>query len=242
MRPDDLRKLGELLGSLSAVVPMKDVFYGDTDADVIAVRHDVDDNQGSWEAAKSFARWEYDHGYRTTYFLLHSASYWGQPWFWEDVKEIASLGHEIGIHCNAIAESVRYGGSPSALLSGVLREIRDRTGVPIIGEVAHGDELCKDPEDRSKYRFVNDEMFTECARPEMGAPDRIIKGTGLRLGPHPLSDYGLLYDSNRLPRRFYASDSGGRWSQPWGKTVEQGLSGEGQLHLLIHPDWWTEAF
>lgn len=231
---DDLDSLADLFDTVDAVVPMVDVHEGNHDSNVIAVRHDVDDNSGSWQAALGFARWEYERGYRSTYFLLHSASYWGQPGFWPDVRSIIELGHEIGLHVNGIATAIRTGRDPHEIVSEALRELRRETGLTTIGEVAHGDELC------SQYRFVNDEMFSECVRPDYGAPDRTV--ASVQLEPRPLADFGLLYDSNRLPRKFYASDSGGDWSQPWIHTVQQGISSEGQLHLLIHPDWWTEAF
>jgi hypothetical protein len=56
----------------------------------------------------------------------------------------------------------------------------------------------------------------------------------------PRSNYGLEYDANWLPRGDYLSDSGGRWSQPFEKVA--GYFGEVQLHVLVHPDWWAQAF
>jgi hypothetical protein len=90
--------------------------------------------------------------------------------------------------------------------------------------------------------FVNDEMFVECRRPDMGAADRELEhgGTLVKIEPRPLSDYHLGYDANWLPRKHYLSDSGGVWSQPV-LGVEQGF-GTGQLHMLVHPDWWAGAF
>ncbi|HSE44356.1 MAG TPA: hypothetical protein VLA89_03400 [Gemmatimonadales bacterium] len=240
-RADDLASLEELYDLKRGVIPMRDVHEGKTGAEYIAVRHDVDDNQGSFSAAIDMAAWEAERGYRTTYFLLHSASYWeDHPWFWKEVRIIANLGHEIGIHANGIATAIRQGGDPGALLAAALAELREKTGLPVIGEVAHGDELCRTED--GVLRFVNDEMFAECARPALGAPDRAIEETNLKLDPKPLATYGLEYDSNRLPRKYYASDSGGVWSQPWETTVAQAEAGDGQLHMLIHPDWWTEAF
>ncbi len=238
-RADDLESLERLFNQVSAVVPMRSVYEGETWPRVIGLRHDVDDNEGSFDAAIAMAEWEADRGYRSTYFLLHSAGYWGQPGFSAAVRRIADRGHEVGLHANGIAESIRTGDSPDRILADALVALRQ--DAVVIGEVAHGDELCRD-RDGGGYRFVNDEMFSECARPEMGAPDRIIKGTSVKLDPKPLSTYGLQYDSNRLPRKFYASDSGGTWNLPWDEIEAAALSDEGQLHLLIHPDWWTEAF
>jgi hypothetical protein len=42
-----------------------------------------------------------------------------------------------------------------------------------------------------------------------------------------------------LSRGTYLSDSGGRWSQPFEQIAAERV---GQLHMLVHPDWWGEAF
>jgi hypothetical protein len=51
----------------------------------------------------------------------------------------------------------------------------------------------------------------------------------------------LDFDANWLPRGDYLSDSGGRWSQPFSE-VAAAWPARGQLHMLVHPCWWTEAF
>ena len=106
----------------------------------------------------------------------------------------------------------------------------------MVGSVAHGDPLCR------KAGFVNDELFTECRRVEMGTKDRLIEfgNVIVPLEQLPLSVYDLEYDANWLPRADYLSDSGGEWSQPF--THVQTTFGIGQLHVLVHPDWWSEAF
>jgi hypothetical protein len=90
------------------VIPMRDVYVGNTEPTNIAVRHDVDDNEDSLATAVEMAAWEKDRGYRTTYFLLHSASYWTSE-ISMVAKYLNALGHEVGIHCNAIAQEIRTG-------------------------------------------------------------------------------------------------------------------------------------
>jgi hypothetical protein len=91
---------------------------------------------------------------------------------------------------------------------------------------------------------VNDEMFEECVRPEYGDFDRPLthRGASLRLAPRPLTDFGLEYESLRLGRALYLSDSGGKWNEPFHVLSERFPSPFGQLHILQHPCWWTEAF
>ena len=236
--PDELAELEALYRLADRVVPMRAIHRGDIGRNVIGLRHDVDDNRGSLDVALQFARWEADRGYGSTYFLLHGSHYWPRVQF--VALELATLGHEVGIHVNALAESLRTGSDPLELLAVALRELRS-SGVPVIGAVAHGDPLCYRP-DRS-LEFVNDEIFLECPRPEVGSVPRVVRGNGrwTTIEPVPLATFGLEYESNRLPRGVYLSDSGSRWSSSFDDVV-RGFSDSPQLHLLVHPDWWATAF
>jgi len=208
----DLADLEWNLNRATAVVPMREVVGKPND--VIGLRHDVDHDL---EAAVRMAEWEYQRGFRSTYFVLHTAWYWRRPGesglsdlLKSSLERIAELGHEIGIHNNALAEQ-RFSSNYTAadLLAyelGLLRGL----GHEIVGTAAHGDERCYDP--NKKLLFVNYDMF---------------KTT-------PLSDFGLEYESIWLPRALYLSDSGGKWN-----GSDDGFpSADGQLHMLVHPDWW----
>jgi hypothetical protein len=238
----DLEELDARLLSLAdRVVPMRDIAKGDTNHRVIGLRHDVDDNAGSFDTALRLARWEFDHGYSSTYFLLHGAWYWDVDHL-VDALEFQELGHEVGIHVNAIAEALRLRRSPDWILREALGDLRS-VGVRVDGAQAHGDALCYAGNGMTgDLKFVNDEIFTECARPALGDPDRTVKWkrTEVKIEPLPLADYYLTYHASHLPRGNYLSDSGGRWSQSFDDVVDG--FGEGQLHILMHPDWWGAAF
>ena len=202
----DLEELhSELFSRADRVVPMRDVFMGDTGERVIGLRHDVDDNHGSFDTALAMAQWEFEHGYSSTYFLLHDSHYWDERV--GDAPEFEELGHEVGIHVNALAEGLRQKRAPEPILRQALCELRS-TGVRVVGCVAHGDSLCH------TARFVNDEMFVESPRPDRGAPDRRLehRGAVLPLAPISRRNFELEYDANWLPREHYLSDSGGKWS------------------------------
>jgi len=64
---------------------------------------------------------------------------------------------------------------------------------------------------------------------------------GIQLLPVSRSAFDFDYDPNWLPRGKFLSDSGGKWSQPF-DAVADGFPFEGQTHLLVHADWWIEAF
>lgn len=230
----DLEWLDENLYHLAdRVVPMRDIYKGDIGSRVIGLRHDVDDNPGSLETALRMAEWEFEHGYSSTYYLLHGAHYWGDHMLIE-AERLEELGHEVGIHVNAIAEALRRGRSPAHILRDAIAELR--TAVRVVGCVAHGDPLCH------VAHFVNDEMFSESPRADWGEPDRILRvnGSSVVLKPCSRAEFGLEYDASWLRRGNYLSDSGGKWSQPLADVVS--AFGTGQLHVLVHPDWWAKAF
>lgn len=235
-KPADLEALDErLLARADRVVPLFDVFKGDRGAGVIGFRHDVDDNPLSFATALAFAEWEFERGYSSTYFLLHGAHYW--PECLDLAPRFVDLGHEVGIHVNAVAVALLEDGDPHAILFTALEELR-ATGVPVRGCVAHGDALCH------AARFVNDEMFVESARSDYGRPDRFLRSGNVLIALEPVSRslYGLEYDANWLPRDDYLSDSGGHWSAPFDGVVERFAVGDVHLQMLVHPDWWSDAF
>lgn len=239
----DLEELdARLLSIADRVVPMRDIAKGDIGHRVIGLRHDVDDNRGSFDTALRMARWEFDHGYSSTYYLLHGSHYWNAENLVRAL-ELEEFGHEVGIHVNAIAEALRHRRSPDWILCEALGDLRS-VGLRVEGFQYHGDDLCylNPAAGSGPLRFVNDEMFVECARPKVGEPNRIVEwnGTSVQLEPRPMSDYHLTYQAASLSRGNYLSDSGGRWSQPFDEVARR--FGDGQLHILVHPDWWSGAF
>src|ERR1700747_717225 len=76
------------------VIPLREVVAGDREPNVTGMRHDCDNAQ-SLRIATHLAAWEQERGYRSTYFILHSAPYWNAPGFEDYLEEIASCDHEI---------------------------------------------------------------------------------------------------------------------------------------------------
>jgi hypothetical protein len=225
---DDLRELGRLLEQASAVVAMETIADGLADHAAIGMRHDVDNHIGP---AVEMARWEAERGYRSTYFILPTAPYWAYKHELQAaLEEIAGCGHEIGFHLNAITAAIQTGRDPFTILREQVEELRGY-GYRVRGVVAHGDQACY------RHGFVNDELFVESPRPDWGTATRTVGGVPLR--PVPRGTFGFDYDPNQLSRGTYLSDSGGRWSQPFEQIAAERV---GQLHMLVHPDWWGEAF
>lgn len=257
---DDLAELDEQFYSrASAVVALQEAHAGNRSPSVIALRHDCDATHSLATAVK-MAEWEADRHYRSTYYILHTSGYWGAPGFREALDRIACLGHEIGIHADALAEALRVGGDPDVILDKAITELRSY-GFPVRGVAGHGNPLCNRDRAPGEITFANDEQWLETARPQEGPPDRLItRGKNqLRLRPRPLADFGLDYEALRLslPYPFRCSDSGGKWLNPGFEETAttfgtSRLASEvaalsdpatfRQLFLLIHPDWWLEAF
>lgn len=248
-----------LLSRASAVVAMREVQHPEShDPSVIGLRHDCDAGHSLATAVK-MARWEAERSYRSTFFILHTSPYWQAPGFREMLDEIAGYGHEIGIHADSLAEALRTGGDPDLILEEAIATLRGY-GFEIRGVAGHGNPMCNRDRGPGEITFANDEQFIECARPGEGPPDRLItRGSiSLKLRPRPLADFGLEYEALKAayPLPFRCSDSGGRWLRPgFEETVEEfdrSLAAAGvlpektqdprQLHLLLHPDWWGQAF
>lgn len=247
----DLNDLGDFFATADAVVAMREIHAGNRHPRVIGLRHDVDNHSQALDTAVQLARWEAEHGWRSTYFLLHTARYWRNGQLLPAAEEIASLGHEIGLHVDALAYALEFGGDPHEIVFEALATLRDE-GHVVIGVVGHGNPLCH------VAGFANDEQFVECVRDDMGAPDRELHHAGrtLKIDPRPLADYGLEYESIGLrmyegadgimrtrPGQVYNTDSGKRWYYPFEETIaEFEAITNGQLHLLLHPDHWHRAF
>lgn len=236
-QPSDLDELDELLDRANAVVAMEDLLRPDIARlpDVIGLRHDVDN---AISPAVEMAQWEAERGYRSTYFILHTAPYWQEKeTLCAALEVISECGHEIGFHLNAITAAIETGRDPAAITAEALGELR-AYGYEVRGVVAHGDQACY------QYDFVNDELFLESRRRKDDSWTRMIGGRSGRVHLQPVSRlaFGFTYDPNWMPRGEYLSDSGGEWSQPFEQVAARFPDETGQLHVLQHPDWWSAAF
>jgi hypothetical protein len=259
----DLEDLDTLfMSKADRVIPLREVVAGDRAPNAIGMRHDCD-SQMSLLTATNMAAWEAERGYRSSYYILHGSGYWDQPGFESYLEVIALYGHEIGIHVNALADALRTGRNPDEILEEALARLRG-LGHDVIGAAGHGDRLCSSEAREGEQWFANDEQFLECKRGQVG--DTIVEGgareinrgaVSLFLQPRPLADFGLEYEALfcALPYNFRFSDSGGKWNPEdflhisalfsayvTTEKPPQSPDDPKQLHMLIHPDWWANAF
>jgi hypothetical protein len=54
-----------------------------------------------------------------------------------------------------------------------------------------------------------------------------------------MSDLGLSYEARYLGPLLYLSDTGGRWSVPFGPMAERFAQGDALMQVLTHPVWWA---
>jgi hypothetical protein len=242
---DDLAELVELIARVGpglSIAEARDRPRGT--GRVVALRHDVDHDLAN---AVAFGRAEVALGLRSSYYLLHTDWYYRAPGaealskeLLDAADELVAMGHEVGLHNNAITAALASGTDPVLVLERELECLR-RHGFDVVGTVAHGDPLCR------KGSYVNSEIFVECPRPKLGAPDRTVvvaddagrTSASCRLRPVPMADLGLEYEAGFIGHDLYLSDTGGRWSRPLDDIRRRIGAGVTMFQVLTHPVWWA---
>lgn len=225
---------------------------------VFAIRHDVDHDL---DLAVRFAEMEHEAGIRSCYFLLHSAMYWVPcSEMLKRAKRLVELGHEVGIHVDAVTTQHATGRHAGDVLDSSLRVLRE--AVEVTGAAQHGAPSCY------THLYRNAEMFSEFdpERHEGGEMHaaRVAEGRPLLrekfLRQRPLESFGLHWEAYLTLRHdHYVSDSGGSWRgwsgdprpRPFervgtGSAMEYGTSAiasfrrshDAALQLLVHPIHW----
>jgi hypothetical protein len=234
-RQGDLAALDVLLLEAANVVPMVDVFEGAHAPDVIGLRHDVDN---VIEPAVRFAEWEADRGYRSTFYILHTAPCTGRT-------SGCCVSRATGSSSAATSSASTTTRSPKrpAPASRQRRCFTRRS--PNSGRTATRSAAPSLTATRlvATLTATFGSSTTRCSPNAREATTGLPRApvAGVNVVPVSLAAFGLEYDANWLPRGHYLSDSGGKWSQPFG-DVAYGFPFDTQLHMLVHPDWWTEAF
>ncbi len=178
--PDDLAQLDAILRAAEEVIPVRALVerpHDERSARLVVLRHDTDNDIDN---AVRFAEWEASRGYRASYYVLHTDWYYrngtsGPParYVLRALERIARLGHEIGLHNNAITVALRTGRDPVEVLSTELEHLR-RHGFDVTGTAAHGDALCR------TCGYNNAEVFVETPRPASPGARRGPRAPGTR--------------------------------------------------------------
>jgi hypothetical protein len=153
------------------------------------------------------AQWEAERGYRSTYFILHTAPYWQEKDTLQAALEIiAGCGHEIGFHINAISEAITTGRDPLTIAA------EPSTNYAATATRSTASYLTATRPATSTASSTT-RSSPRARGPYAACPDRWV--AGVKLEPVSRATLGFDYDPNWLPRAVGVSDSGGRWSQPF---------------------------
>ncbi len=235
-----------------ATVPVSTLDSDRATSNLIALRHDVDYDL---DLALEMAWGEARLGFKATYFVLHTASYWKDRDFLDKCLQVQDFGHEIGLHVNILTEWME--GRISDLegaLEQILKPLKD-VGVSVVGISSHGDKAC--------YRggFINYWCFKEF-RPEdphntenglsaEGIPgetdafrirypqdEELIRFDKVRFPLWSVSSQrlGLRYNASQVPCDHYFTDSGGGWKRS-ADPLQLSLA-RGRHQVLMHPSYW----
>jgi len=226
--------------------------YGPYDGKALYLRHDADRNI---EIALVMARIENELGIKATYYLLPPGDYGQEENYYgaiigsqlvpsnrlkEVVLEMASMGHEIGLHNDFVQLSVKLGRDVEDVISEQIEYFKN-IGIRIIGTASHGSEFVK------THGFVNYQIFSECKQAKSVARMLSLpEGRSFELFSIAYKQLGLEYEAYSIKRDCYISDSSGIFSVNKAEIeavnllhLKEGIADAKAVVALLHPDWWT---
>ncbi len=244
----DYERLIERLADSSRynVVPLRELSTAPRDRVVVGLRHDVDARIAS---ALEMAALEARHGLRATYFILHTASYYGKvrsgrPRRRESLlpklRQLQDMGHEVGWHNDLVTLECVLGVEPREYLAGELSWLREN-GVDVRGVASHGSYWAR------RLGYHNNYFFEDFGELYEGLPHNTevdVRGRRVRLSKGRLAEFGLEYEAYHLGEDHYASDArfdaaGHRWHPD---RLELGRFEPGEkVIVMTHPEYWDPS-
>ncbi len=214
---------------------------------VIGLRHDVDENL---DHALSFSDTEWKSGFRSTYYVLHTAPYYLQDPVNKAVHNENIIPillrmqedrhFEIGWHNDLVTLQVVYDIDPVNFLHNELAWLRS-FGLNINGTASHGSPYCR------TYHYLNYYFFPECSTPVVPGfenTNSLLKnGQLITFQKGHLEDFALDYEAYFLNNNKYFSDAsfinGLRWNTGM-LDLNQLVPGD-RVIILVHPIHWHKA-
>lgn len=214
---------------------------------VIGLRHDVDI---SLSHAFAFSESESKLGFRSSYYILHTAAYYllnqgNMAIHNENIipflqKMQFDRNFEIGWHNDLITLQLVYNINPVDFLKNELKWLRSY-GINITGSASHGSPYCH------SYHYLNFYFFEECALPLVtGFPNNtgVLKdGQFVTFQRGKLQDFNLDYEAYFLNNNKYFSDAsitnGVRWHT--NMLDPASLNPGDRVIILVHPVHWHKA-
>ena len=223
------------------IVPLKDLKQTEsTDKVILSLRYDIDENIA---AAVKLAYREHKYGIKSTYFVLHTANYYGKKvgaefirnenmiYYLKKIQD--AFGHEIGFHNDLVTLQLMYGIHPREYLKNELEYLRGNN-INIRGTTYHGSQYCY------IYKYFNAYFWYEY--PNNGWNyEYITKGyKTIKIEKDSLQNYNFTYEGGLLDQDYYFSDSnfknGKRWNMSMINldTIKPGK----KIVILLHPANW----
>jgi len=206
---------------------------------VVGLRHDIDMNP--FKALES-AVIERDFGFRTTYFVLPTADYYGYLYrtglyrnegLDSIIRDLYDTGAEIGMHNDMLTAMIDFGFDPFSFNGNELAFIRS-IGIPVSGTASHGSPI-------ARLTVPNYQIFSDFDK----SVSVVYNGKEYPIGKNSLAEYGYEYEAYFLDFDFYYSESGGKWNDVNGFSgILEQLAGSlpgTRIQILTHPDWWGKA-
>ena len=178
----------------------------------VGIRHDIDYDIVT---AARLAKIEHILGLKGSYYVLHTAPYYG---YFKDGKyyrskrcldillEIQSMGHEIGLHNDCLYPLIKHGTPIEETLQSELSFLRSH-GIDVYGTASHGSF--------HSYGASNYEIFEGIS---IEGRKHFIdkKGKEHRIGYLPMEDFNLEYEANYILKSWIISaDEYNRISFPY---------------------------
>jgi len=214
---------------------------------VIGLRHDIDNDL---DIAYRFSEIEYKLGFRSTYFVLHSAPYYlANP---NDMsvhsdkiipvlKTMQNTRHfEIGWHNDLVTLQVIYNIDPVKFLHNELNWLRSN-GINIVGTASHGSNYCR------TYHYLNYYFFEECTYPVVPNFNNNITvpvgNKSITITKGKLQDFGLQYEAYFLNNNKKFSDATVTNNIRWniGMLDLSQLQPGDRVIILLHPIHWHQG-
>ncbi|MCU0363407.1 MAG: hypothetical protein MUE32_08620 [Bacteroidales bacterium] len=209
---------------------------------IVSLRHDVDRHLNG---AMKIAYREHRYGIRSTFYILHTAEYYGSTSkghfernnrvldFLKKIQD--AYGHEVSFHNDLVTLQLVYDIDPRPFLKGELSWLRDN-GIRIAGSVA-----ITAPHQMTEASdfLVQGQSQAKASGEEIILPQPISEG--IKIIKDKRENYALTYDGDYLVTDYNFSDvkimpDGRRWHMAL-EDFDKIPAGK-KVIILIHPHFW----
>ena len=191
-----------------------------------------------------FAYRERKYGITASYFILHTAKYYGHKvgqdfvrndnviYYLKTIQD--TFGQEIGFHNDLVTLQLMYEIPSREYLKEELTYLRGN-GINIVGTTYHGSPYC------SIYHYSNSDFWKEYS--DSSTENEYIKKgfKTIKVEKDSLTSYNFLYEGGLLKQDYFFSDSyfvnGERWNTNMINldTIKPGK----KVIILLHPQHWN---